>query len=74
MQAITTWLGVASTAVGALVMAKAAGQLNTAHVWREETEAQRARADRLQQDMHEIKERLTRIEEENRRLVELWNC
>lgn len=71
IQALMTWMAMASTAVGALVVAKAAWQLNTSHVWREEAEAQRARADRLQQDMHEIKERLTRIEIENVRLVEL---
>jgi predicted nuclease with TOPRIM domain len=52
-------------------MAKAAWRLNTAKVWKEEAEAQKTRADRLQQDMGEIKERLTRIEAENKRLIEL---
>ncbi|MYX26061.1 hypothetical protein GTY75_05155 [Streptomyces sp. SID8381] len=52
-------------------MAKAAWRLNTAKVWKEEAEAQKARADRLQDDMDEIKERLSRIEDENKRLIEL---
>ncbi|QJS14192.1 hypothetical protein HKX69_05875 [Streptomyces argyrophyllae] len=52
-------------------MVNAAWRLNTAKVWKEEAEAQRARADRLQQDMEEIKERLARIEDENKNLVKL---
>ncbi|MFD8594545.1 hypothetical protein ACFV1L_06050 [Kitasatospora sp. NPDC059646] len=40
-------------------------------MWKGEAEAQKTRADRLQSDMNEIKERLTRIEAENQRLIEL---
>jgi predicted nuclease with TOPRIM domain len=40
-------------------------------VWREEAEAQKERADRLAGDLTEIKNRLTRIEQENARLIQL---
>lgn len=68
---IFEYAGIATTVVAALVMTKAAWQLNTARVWKEEAEAQKTRADRLQNDMTEIKERLSRIEVENQRLIEL---
>ncbi|WP_019984546.1 MULTISPECIES: hypothetical protein [unclassified Streptomyces] len=71
IQALMAYAGMASTGIAALVMAKAAWRLNTAKVWKEEAEAQKARADRLQDDMDEIKERLSRIEDENKRLIEL---
>jgi predicted nuclease with TOPRIM domain len=71
IQDFMTYAGMLSTAIAAAVMAKAAWRLNTAKVWKEEAEAQKTRADRLQQDMDEIKERLSRIEEENKRLIEL---
>jgi predicted nuclease with TOPRIM domain len=63
------------TACGSFITAalvlKAGWRANTARVWKEEAEAQKARADRLENDMTEIKERLTRIEAENARLIEL---
>ncbi|QNJ44488.1 hypothetical protein H7H31_21295 [Streptomyces buecherae] len=49
----------------------AAFRVSTAQIWREEAEAQKVRADRLQDDLAEIKERLTRIEAENARLIQL---
>lgn len=61
----------AASIVAALILVRAAWQSNTAKVWKEEAEAQKTRADRLQQDMTEIKERLSRIEVENKRLIEL---
>ncbi|MBT2383861.1 hypothetical protein J7E86_09720 [Streptomyces sp. ISL-11] len=45
--------------------------MRTAEVWKSEAEAQKARADRLQDDLTEIKLRLGRIEAENGRLIEL---
>ncbi|MFC9231363.1 hypothetical protein ACFTZI_20775 [Streptomyces decoyicus] len=57
--------------VTAAVVVLATHRTSSAKVWREEAEAQKARADRLQDDMDEIKERLTRIENENKRLIEL---
>ncbi|AEW94057.1 MULTISPECIES: hypothetical protein [Streptomycetaceae] len=44
---------------------------HTGRVWQAEAEAQKARADRLQDDLAEIKERLARIEAENSRLLEI---
>lgn len=61
----------ASSVVAALILVRAGWQSNTAKVWKEEAEAQKTRADRLQNDMDEIKERLSRIEAENKRLIEL---
>ncbi|MFF1908613.1 hypothetical protein [Kitasatospora sp. NPDC058218] len=63
--------GTAASVTAALVMVRASWQMNSAQVWRGEAEAQKTRADRLQDDLNEIKDRLTRIESENRRLVEL---
>jgi DNA-binding transcriptional regulator GbsR (MarR family) len=63
--------GIASTVLSAAVIVIAGFRTNTAKVWREEAEAQRARADRLQEDLKEIKERLTRIEAENKRLIQI---
>ncbi|MER6382101.1 hypothetical protein ACWDBD_38845 [Streptomyces sp. NPDC001118] len=71
IQALMTYAGLASSGIAAFVMVQAAWRLNTAKVWKEEAEAQKARADRLAEDLTEIKERLTRIEDENKRLVEL---
>ncbi|WP_416972532.1 hypothetical protein [Streptomyces sp. 4F14] len=59
------------TFIAAVVVIVAAFRTNTARVWKEEAEAQKARADRLAEDLTEIKERLTRIEHENVRLVQL---
>lgn len=68
---ILGYAGTAASVTAALVMVRASWQINTARLWRDEAEAQRTRADRLQRDMDEIKERLARIEQENGRLVEL---
>ncbi|WP_424214773.1 hypothetical protein ACN20G_23395 [Streptomyces sp. BI20] len=64
-------VGILATIMGGLVVIKASREAKTAEVWKAEAEAQKARADRLQGDLTEIKERLKRIEEENTRLVEL---
>ncbi|WP_367132490.1 MULTISPECIES: hypothetical protein [Streptomyces] len=50
---------------------RASKEAKTAEVWKGEAEAQKARADRLQDDLAEIKERLKRIEQENARLLAL---
>lgn len=54
-----------------LVVIRASRGARTAEVWRAEAEAQKARADRLADDLGEIKTRLARIEAENVRLREL---
>ncbi|MEU1071568.1 MULTISPECIES: hypothetical protein [unclassified Streptomyces] len=64
-------VGIAATIVGGFVVVRAAKEAKTAEVWKAEAEAQKARADRLQEDLTEIKDRLGRIEEENKRLVQL---
>ncbi|WP_435270935.1 hypothetical protein [Streptomyces sp. 1222.5] len=71
LTSVFEYAGMAATALAALVIARGSWQMNTAKVWREEAEAQRTRADRLQEDLNEIKERLTRIEKENQRFIEL---
>ncbi|MFI2031404.1 hypothetical protein [Streptomyces buecherae] len=63
--------GSLSAVISAYVMLWAAFRVQTAQVWRQEAEAQKVRADRLQDDLAEIKERLTRIEAENARLIQL---
>ncbi|GGW89526.1 hypothetical protein [Streptomyces noursei] len=68
---LLTYAGTAATTVAAFVLVRASWQTQTTRVWREEAEAQRTRADRLQSDMDEIKARLTRIEAENQRLIQL---
>ncbi|NEC21183.1 hypothetical protein G3I50_23490 [Streptomyces parvus] len=57
--------------MAALVVVLAAYRTNTAAVWREEAEAQKSRADRLEASLKEINARLSRIEIENERLVQL---
>lgn len=57
--------------IAAAVVILAAFRTNTARVWKEEAEAQKARAERLENDLKEIKERLTHIERDNARLVAL---
>lgn len=64
-------MGILATVVGGFVVVRASKDAKTAQVWREEAEAQKARADRLQEDLAEIKERLKRIEAENARLIAL---
>ncbi|MFJ5882680.1 hypothetical protein [Kitasatospora cineracea] len=65
------YAGTAASVTAALVMVRATWQINTAGVWKGEAEAQKSRADRLQSDMDEIKERLARVEAQNERLVAL---
>ncbi|GAA2719212.1 MULTISPECIES: hypothetical protein [Streptomyces] len=64
-------VGILATVIGGFVVVRASKETTTAEVWRSEAEAQKARADRLQKDLAEIKERLTRIEQENARLIAL---
>jgi cytochrome c-type biogenesis protein CcmH/NrfG len=59
------------TFIAALVVILAAFRTNTARVWKEEAEAQKARAERLESDLKEIKNRLTHIERDNARLITL---
>lgn len=66
-----SYSGPLATFIAAAVVIFAAFRTNTARVWKEEAEAQKARADRLAEDLTEIKDRLTRIERENERLVQL---
>ncbi|WP_245876547.1 hypothetical protein [Streptomyces uncialis] len=68
---IFSYAGTAASVVAALVLVKAAWQTQTSRVWREEAEAQRSRADRLQADMDEVKERLAQLEAKNQRLIDL---
>ncbi len=66
-----SYTGPVATFIAAAVVILAAFRTNTARVWKEEAEAQKARAERLENDLKEIKERLTHIERDNARLVAL---
>ncbi|MEU5957553.1 hypothetical protein [Streptomyces sp. NPDC047525] len=68
---IFSYSGPLATVVAAVVVVLAAFRTNTARVWKEEAEAQTARANRLETDLKEIKARLTQIEQDNRRLIQL---
>ncbi|WP_251018902.1 hypothetical protein [Streptomyces sp. ISL-11] len=68
---ILNLFGIISIVIGGYVVVRAAKEVRTAEVWKSEAEAQKARADRLQDDLTEIKLRLGRIEAENGRLIEL---
>jgi predicted nuclease with TOPRIM domain len=68
---ILSCAGTLASVAAALAVVRAAWHLHTSRIWREEALAQKTRADRLQADLSEIKDRLTRIEEENSRLIEL---
>ncbi|MEU0952786.1 hypothetical protein ABZ353_10650 [Streptomyces niveus] len=63
--------GVVSVVLSALVVVYASYKTNSSKVWREEAEAQKARADRLETDLTEIKDRLKRIQHDNERLFQL---
>jgi hypothetical protein len=63
--------GTLAAFVAAGVVVLASFKTNAARVWREEAEAQKQRADRLAGDLTEIKNRLSRIEAENARLIQL---
>ncbi|MFI6682555.1 hypothetical protein [Streptomyces sp. NPDC050485] len=64
-------VGIAATVLGGYVVLRATNEAKTSEVWKGEAEAQKARADRLQDDLTEIKQRLTSIERENQRLIEV---
>ncbi|MFJ3634624.1 hypothetical protein [Streptomyces sp. NPDC090112] len=68
---ILTAGGTLASLVAAVVVVLAAARTSAAKVWREEAEAQKTRADRLESSLSEIKERLSRIEAENKRLISL---
>ncbi|MFJ2112319.1 hypothetical protein ACIOEX_10555 [Streptomyces sp. NPDC087850] len=63
--------GTLSSVIAAAVVVVASHKTSTAKVWREEAEAQKSRADRLENSLTEIKDRLTRIENENKRLIQI---
>ncbi|WP_406305769.1 hypothetical protein OHA61_30670 [Streptomyces sp. NBC_00885] len=63
--------GTLASVVAAAVVVLAAYKTSAAKVWREEAEAQKERADRLAGDLTEIKNRLSRIEAENARLIQI---
>ncbi|WP_326827435.1 hypothetical protein [Streptomyces sp. NBC_01751] len=63
--------GTLSAVIAAAAVLFASLKTNTAKVWREEAEAQKSRADRLEASLKEINTRLSRIEQENERLVQL---
>ncbi|MEU3436724.1 hypothetical protein [Streptomyces sp. NPDC006863] len=64
-------MGTLASLGAAIVVFFAAYRTSAAKVWREEAEAQKSRADRLEESLKEINSRLTRIEIENERLVHL---
>ncbi|MFI5877526.1 hypothetical protein ACIBAH_34855 [Streptomyces sp. NPDC051445] len=66
-----SYSGPLTTFIAAAVVIFAAFRTNTARVWKEEAEAQKARAERLENDLKEIKQRLTHIERDNARLIQL---
>lgn len=66
-----SYMGPVAVVIAAVVVVAAGFRTNTAKVWKEEAEAQTARANRLETDLKEIKERLTQIERDNRRLISL---
>lgn len=68
---IYAFSGTCAAIAAAVAVVVAAFRTNTARVWKEEAEAQKARAERLENDLKEIKERLTHIERDNARLVAL---
>lgn len=71
IELILAILGILSTLTAAVVVVIAAFRVNTAKVWKGEAEAQKERADRLENDLTEIKQRLTQIERKNSRLIEI---
>ncbi|WP_246430281.1 hypothetical protein [Streptomyces rectiverticillatus] len=64
-------VGILATVIGGYVVVRASKEAKTAEVWKGEAEAQKARADRLQEDLAEIKERLKRLEAEHARAIAL---
>jgi Fe-S cluster assembly scaffold protein SufB len=68
---ILSALGILAPLAAAVVVVVASFRTSAARVWREEAEAQKQRADRLASDLTEIKNRLSRIEAENARLIQI---
>jgi predicted nuclease with TOPRIM domain len=68
---LDNFISLASTLAAASVVTYASWRRGTSKIWKEEAEAQKARADRLEENLDEIKDRLSRIEKENARLIEL---
>lgn len=68
---VLTLTGIVTLLIASVVVVFAAFRTNTAKVWKEEAEAQKARADRLEGDLTEIKERLKRIQRDNDQLFQL---
>jgi Fe-S cluster assembly scaffold protein SufB len=64
-------ISVGSSLAAAAVIIVAGWRKGKSETWKDEAEAQKARADRLAETLDEIKERLERIEKENQRLVEI---
>ncbi|MEN8656401.1 hypothetical protein ABCR94_38960 [Streptomyces sp. 21So2-11] len=64
-------VGTLATFIAAVVVVLATHRTSAAKIWREEAEAQKERADRLSGDLTEIKNRLSRIEAENARLIQI---
>lgn len=56
---------------GAIAIVLAGLRTNTARVWKEEAEAQKTRADRLIEELEEVKDRLTELEGYTQALVRL---
>jgi len=56
---------------GAVALILAGFRTNTARVWKEEAEAQKTRADRLINELEEVKERLQELETHTQSLVRL---
>lgn len=54
---------------GLLALVLAGVRTNSARIWREEAEAHKSRADRLIEELKEIKDRLTHLEKYNATLV-----
>lgn len=63
--------GMITLVIGALTVVFASFRTNTAKVWKEEAEAWMAKANRLEEDLTEIKERLRIIQRDNERLLQL---
>ncbi|MET7984569.1 hypothetical protein [Streptomyces sp. NPDC005281] len=64
-------VSLASALTAASMVIYANWRRGTHNIWKEEAEAQKARADRLEDDLEEIKLRLAAIEKKNQRLIDL---
>lgn len=68
---ILALLGLVALLGSAYAVLKASNKTASVNLWREEAEAQKARADRLETALAEIDSRVRVLEAENARLVEL---